>query len=76
MSIESDMDGAIVNEPDPLYSETGTERLGTDLWVIAEAGGCVIFRNQIAITLTVAELEELVRVAVRHGILNLAGGRP
>lgn len=78
MIVESDADGAIANEQgrlDPPCGGPRTERLGANLWVIVEAGSCVIFRNEAVITLTIAELEELVRVTARHGILNLAGGR-
>lgn len=75
MSIEPDVNGITVNELDLPGGENRTERLGTNLWAIAEAGSCVVFSNEAIITMSIAELEELVRVAVRAGILNLAGGR-
>lgn len=82
MSVESDMDGTIVRpdgqvELDPPYGEGPfrTEDIGVGLRVNASPEGVTIFNHAASITLTIAELEELVRVTTRHGILNLAGGR-
>lgn len=82
MSVESDMDGIIVHpngrvELDPPYGEGPfrTENIGVGLHVDVSPEGVTIFNHAASITLTIAELEELVRATARHGILNLTGGR-